>query len=81
VPREAAKSFVIENDHLKVTLTDRGGAIREIRLKKEFADVSKQGVVVFNADNDEAALALAVKNPATGKLETVLSELVVQPGA
>lgn len=81
VPREAAKSFVIENDHLKVTLTDRGGAIREIRLKKEFADVSKQGVVVFNADNDEAALALAVKNPATGKLETVLSEFVVQPGA
>ncbi|MGA0029340.1 MAG: YidC/Oxa1 family insertase periplasmic-domain containing protein [Opitutales bacterium] len=81
VPREAAKSFVIENEHLKVTLTDRGGAIREIRLKKEFADVSKQGVVVFNADNDEAALALAVKNPATGKLETVLSEFVVQPGA
>ncbi|MFZ9980230.1 MAG: membrane protein insertase YidC [Opitutales bacterium] len=81
VPREAAKSFVIENEHLKVMLTDRGGAIREIRLKKEFADVSKQGVVVFNADNDEAALALAVKNPATGKLETVLSEFVVQPGA
>ena len=81
VPREAAKSFVIENDHLKVTLTDRGGAIREIRLKKEFADVSKQGVVIFNAGNDESALALAVKNPVTGKLETLLSEFVAQPGA
>jgi YidC/Oxa1 family membrane protein insertase len=81
VPRESAKSFVIENAHLKVTLTDRGGAIREIRLKKEFADVSQQGVVVFNARNDESALALAVKNPVTGKLETLLSEFAVQPGA
>jgi YidC/Oxa1 family membrane protein insertase len=81
VPRESAKSFVLENEHLKVTLTDRGGAIREIRLKKEFADVTKQGVVVFNAGNDESALALAVKNPLTGKLETLLSEFTVQPGA
>jgi YidC/Oxa1 family membrane protein insertase len=81
VPRESAKSFVLENDHLKVTLTDRGGAIREIRLKKEFADVKKQGVVAFNAGNDESALALAVKNPVSGKLETLLSEFVVQPGA
>ena len=81
VPLESAKSFVLENEHLKVTLTDRGGAIREIRLKKEFADVTKQGVVVFNAGNDESALALAVKNPLTGKLETLLSEFVAQPGA
>jgi hypothetical protein len=81
VPVEAAKSFVLENEKLKVTLTNRGGAIREIRLKKEFADVTKQGVVVFNAGNDESALALAVKNPVTGKLETLLSEFVAQPGA
>ncbi|MBM3867734.1 MAG: membrane protein insertase YidC [Verrucomicrobia bacterium] len=81
VPRESAKSFVLENEKLKVTLTDRGGAIREIRLKKEFADVTKQGVVVFNAGNDESALALAVKNPVTGRLETLLSEFVAQPGA
>jgi YidC/Oxa1 family membrane protein insertase len=81
VARESAKSFVLENEHLKVTLTDRGGAIREIRLKKEFADVAKQDVVVFNAGNDESALALAVKNPVTGKLETLLSGFVAQPGA
>ena len=81
VPLESAKSFVLENEHLKVTLTDRGGAIREIRLKKEFADVTKQGVVVFNAGNDESALALAIKNPVSGKLETLLSEFVAQPGA
>lgn len=81
VDRAAAKAYVLENEHLKVTLTDRGGAIREIRLKKEFADVTKQGVVVFNAGNDESALALAVKNPVTGKLETLLSEFAVQPGA
>ena len=80
VPRESAQPFILQNDHLKVTLTNRGGAIREIRLKKEFADVTKQNVIVFNAGNDESALALALKNPVTGKLETLLSEFVVQPG-
>ena len=80
VPRESAQPFILQNDHLKVTLTNRGGAIREIRLKKEFADVTNQGVIVFNAGNDESALALALKNPVTGKLETLLSEFVEQPG-
>ena len=80
VPRESAQPFILQNDYLKVTLTNRGGAIREIRLKKEFADVTKQNVIVFNAGNDESALALALKNPVTGKLETLLSEFVVQPG-
>jgi YidC/Oxa1 family membrane protein insertase len=76
-----ARRHVLENDHLKVTLTSRGGAIAQVELKKEFADVSKQGIVTFNAGNDEAALTLAVKNPLTGKLESVLSEFVVQPGS
>ena len=80
VPRESAQPFTLQNDYLEVTLTNRGGAIREIRLKKEFADVTNQGVIVFNAGNDESALALALKNPVTGKLETLLSEFVVQPG-
>lgn len=81
VARADAKSFVIENEHIKVTLTSRGGAISKIELKKEFADVKKEGIVTFNAGNDEAALALAVKNAASGKLEAVLSEFVAQPGA
>ena len=81
VARADAKSFVIENEQIKVTLSSRGGAISKIELKKEFADVSKKGIVTFNAGNDEAALAIAVKNPASGKLEAVLSEFVVQPGA
>ena len=80
VPRESAQPFTLQNDYLEVTLTNRGGAIREIRLKKEFADVTNQGVIVFNAGNDESALALALKNPVTGKLETLLSEFVEQPG-
>ena len=80
VPRESAQPFTLQNDYLEVTLTNRGGAIREIRLKKEFADVTKQNVIVFNAGNDESALALALKNPVTGKLETLLSEFVEQPG-
>ena len=81
VPRADAKSFVIENEHIKVTLTSRGGAISKIELKKEFADVSKKAIVTFNAGNDESAIALAIKNPASGKLEAILSEFVVQPGA
>jgi YidC/Oxa1 family membrane protein insertase len=80
VPRESAQPFILQNDHLEVTLTNRGGAIREIRLKKEFADVTKQSVIIFNAGNDESALALALKNPVTGKLETLLSEFVEKPG-
>jgi len=81
VPLAEAKSFFIENSHLKVTLTSRGGAISKIELKKEFADVAKSGIVIFNAGNAESALALAVKDQASGKLEAVLSEFVVQPGA
>ena len=81
VARAEAKSFVIENELIKVTLSSRGGAISKIELKKEFADVSKKSIVTFNAGNDESALAVAVKNPATGKLEAVLSEFTAQPGA
>lgn len=81
VARADAKTFVIENEAIKVTLSSRGGAITKVELKKEFADVSKKDIVTFNAGNDESALALAVKNPASGKLEAVLSEFVVQPGA
>ncbi len=81
VARADAKSFVIENERIKVTLTSRGGAISKIELKKEFTDVTKSRVVTFNSGNDESALALAVKNQATAKLEAVLSEFVAQPGA
>jgi len=81
VARADAKAYVIENEQIKVTLSSRGGAITKIELKKEFADVSKKGIVTFNAGNDEAALALAVKNATSGKLEAVLSEFVAQPGA
>jgi YidC/Oxa1 family membrane protein insertase len=81
IARADAKSFVIENERLRVTLSSRGGAVSKVELKKEFADVTKTQVVTFNSGNDEAALAIAVKNPTTGKLEAVLSEFVAQPGA
>lgn len=81
VARADAKSFIIENERIKVTLSSRGGAISKVELKKEFADVTKTQVVTFNSGNDESALAIAVKNPTTGKLEAVLSEFVAQPGA
>jgi YidC/Oxa1 family membrane protein insertase len=81
VARADAKSFVIENERIKVTLSSRGGAISKVELKKESADVTKTQVVTFNSGNDESALAIAVKNPTTGKLEAVLSEFVAQAGA
>lgn len=81
VARADAKSFVIENERIKVTLSSRGGAISKVELKKESADVTKTQVVTFNSGNDESALAIAVKNLTTGKLEAVLSEFVAQPGA
>lgn len=81
IARADAKSFVIENERLKVTLSSRGGAISKVELKKEFADVTKTQVVTFNSGNDESALAIAVKNQTTGKLEAVLSEFLAQPGA
>jgi YidC/Oxa1 family membrane protein insertase len=81
VARADAKSFVIENERIKVTLSSRGGAISKVELKKESADITKTQVVSFNSGNDESALAIAVKNPTTGKLEAVLSEFVAQPGA
>ena len=81
VARADAKIFdTLKNKHIKVTLSSRGGAISKVELTKEFADVTKQGIIVFNAGNDESALALALKNPVTGKLETILSEFVEQPG-
>ncbi len=81
IARADAKSFVIENERIKVTLSSRGGAISKVELKKESADVTKTQVVTFNSGNDESALAIAVKNLTTGKLEAVLSEFVAQPGA
>ena len=81
VARADAKSFVIENERIKVTLSSRGGAISKVELKKESADVTKTQVVTFNTGNDESALAIAVKNPTTNKLEAILSEFVAQPGA
>jgi len=81
VARVDAKFYVIENEQIKVTLSSRGGAVSKIELKKEFADITQEGIVTFNAGNDESALAIAVKNQTTGKLEAVLSEFVAQPGA
>lgn len=81
LPPAQAKTYFLESDHLKVTLTSRGGAIAAVELKKEYASIAKQETVVFNAGNDESALALAIRSPRTGKLETVLSEFIAQPGS
>ena len=77
------RRFVRENGALRVTFTSRGGAIEKIELLREKAAQGKAaGNVVFNAGNAEAALTLAVQNPATRQLESVRSEfLPVAPEA
>ncbi|MFM9001100.1 MAG: membrane protein insertase YidC, partial [Opitutia bacterium] len=62
---------------LRVTFTSRGGAVEKIELLREKASVGKVSAnVVFNAANAEAALTLAVQNPASRQLESVRSEFL-----
>lgn len=74
VPAAAAQRFVRENGRLRVTFTSRGGAIEKIELTRETAEVGKTDKVVFNADNEEGALTLALQNPLTKAVEPVHSE-------
>ncbi|MGA0134735.1 MAG: hypothetical protein ACO3ND_10325, partial [Opitutales bacterium] len=73
----AVRRFVRENDRLRVTFTSRGGAIETVELLRERSAQDKaSGNVIFNAGNAEAALTLAVQNPATRQLESVRSEFL-----
>ena len=75
-PSKATRE-VLANEHLRVTFTTRGGAIEQVELLKEFADTDRQGKVVFNRGNPDAALTLVVENRATRAWEQVLGEFKV----
>ncbi|MEI7603063.1 MAG: membrane protein insertase YidC [Opitutae bacterium] len=69
-----AQKTVIDNGYLKVTFTSRGGAIEKAELLKQSADLSKKENILFNASNEDSAMALGVTNRATNKVEPVYSE-------
>jgi len=69
-----AQKTVIDNGYLKVTFTSRGGAIEKAELLKQPADLSKKDNILFNAGNEDSAMALGVTNRATNRVEPVYSE-------
>jgi YidC/Oxa1 family membrane protein insertase len=71
-----AQKTVIDNGYLKVTFTSRGGAIEKAELLKQPADLSKKENILFNASNEDSAMALGVMNLATNppRVEPVYSE-------
>ena len=56
---EKEQTFFIENDVIKVTLSNISGAIKSVALKKYQAAQGKDDVVVFNDGNDLNALAFS----------------------
>jgi YidC/Oxa1 family membrane protein insertase len=69
-----AQKTVIDNGYLKVTFTSRGGAIEKAELLKQPADLSKKENILFNASNEDSAMALGTTNRATNRVEPVYSE-------
>lgn len=60
-----AQDFILENKDLKVTLTNIGGAIKEIKLKnfetyKNYNDKLKSGLVLFESKKDKLELSLPI---------------------
>ena len=78
VAASAVRRYIRENGHIRVTFTSRGGAVEKIELLRENADVGKTDKVLFNADNQDGALALALQHPLTKAVEPVCSEFKVE---
>lgn len=54
----------LANDYVDVTLTENGGAIKSVTLKKFPAQLGSDTPLVFNAKSPQPALALCVPDPA-----------------
>jgi YidC/Oxa1 family membrane protein insertase len=63
-----AATYVLENDHIKVTFTEAGGAIQTVTLKKFQARLHEPGELVFNQGASQPALGLAMSLPEGGDL-------------
>ncbi len=63
VPSTPAALAYLENDDVKVTLTEDGGAIQSIELKKYAAKMNSTDHVMFDAGAPRSALSLSVPVP------------------
>lgn len=71
-----AKRVTLENGYVKVTFTSRGGAIEKVELLKQSADTVRKANIIFNDNNQDAALALGVRNALTNKVEPIYSDFI-----
>ncbi len=64
------KTVELSNDYIDVTLTEHGGAIQSVTLKKFPAKINSKEPLVFNDGAPEPALSLSVPNPALANQNT-----------
>ncbi len=69
-----AEKVVLENGVIRVTFTTRGGAIEQVELLRQPANLERKSNIIFNAGNADAAMALGILNPALNRVEPVYSE-------
>lgn len=72
-PESAAATRELSNDLMTVTLTENGGAIQSITLKKYPAHSESKEPLIFNGQAPEAMLALSVPNQALANDSTYWS--------
>jgi len=63
-PTTPALTYELNNDYIDVTLTEDGGAIKSVTLKKIPARLHNKDPLIFNAGAPHPALSLSVPDPA-----------------
>jgi len=62
-PSTKVLTYELSNDYIDVTLTEDGGAIKSVELKKFPAQINGKDPVIFNANAPRPALSLSVPDP------------------
>jgi len=65
---------VLENGVVRVTFSTRGGAIEQVELLQQPANLERKSNIIFNAGNSDAAMALGILNSTNNRVEPVYSE-------
>lgn len=69
-----AEKVVLENGVIRVTFSTRGGAIEQVELLRQPANLERKSNVIFNAGNADAAMAVGILNSTNNRVEPVYSE-------
>ena len=69
-----AEKAVLENGVVRVTFSTRGGAIEQVELLHQPANLERKSNIIFNAGNGDAAMALGILNSTNNRVEPVYSE-------